>query len=249
MRRPLSLVLLGLGRMGRLVDDIARDRGHAVVARLGREDSERALPQGTDVAIDFSRAEAVLANARRAAEAGCDLVVGTTGWDRAAPARAELAALAERAGIGVVAAPNFSFGMFLFRRMAEHAARLAALDEDLDAWIEEAHHRGKADHPSGTALALANTVLGALPGKTSILSQLPEGPVPPDGLVVAVSRGGHVPGTHRLVLDGPDETITLEHAARSRRAFASGAVRAAEWVRGRKGIFTLDHVLSTGDTP
>lgn len=243
MSTGLALALLGTGRMGAAVAAIAEERGHGVVARFGSADAATPLPPGTDVAIDFSRADAVLLNARKAAAARCGLVLGTTGWDRDAAARDALAAAVREAGIGAVVAPNFSFGMHLFRKLVQEAARLAADDHELDLWLEEEHHRLKADHPSGTALSLARGMLERLPRKTHVLSALPDGPVPRDALVVAVSRGGYEPGTHRVVLDAPEETVTLEHRVRSRRTFALGAVRAAEWVRGRRGLFTLDDVL------
>ena len=242
----LSITIFGVGRMGRLVGEIATQRGHSIVARLDSKSAGVAIPKSTDVAIDFSIASAVLPNVRRACAARCDLVVGTTGWDLSGE-REELKLTVEAAGTGAVVAPNFSFGAHLFRLLVREAARLASGDAEVDLWIEEAHHRMKADHPSGTALSLARDVLERLPRKNEILTRLPEGPVPPGALVVSAARGGFEPGLHRLVLDAPEEQITLEHRARSRRAFAAGAVRAAEWVRGRRGTFTLDDVISTSN--
>ena len=242
----LSLVLLGMGRMGRMVDAVATERGHRIAGRFASAEAHAPVPAGSDVAIDFSLADAVVANVRRCAEARCSLVLGTTGWERAPGARGLVEATAKAAGIGVVMAPNFSFAMHLFRRIVEQAAALASGDAELDVWIEESHHRMKADHPSGTALALAQAVMSRHRGKKQVVTHLPDGPVAADSLVVASARGGWEPGLHRVVLDGPEECITLEHRARSRRAFALGAVRAAEWVRGRSGVFTLDDVLSIG---
>lgn len=249
----LSLGLLGTGRMGRMVEEVALGRGHRIGLRLDAASnrdaagmSARAL-SGIDVLIDFSAAAAVMDNLRAAAREGCSIVVGTTGWDRDPEARRQAEALVREGGIGAVVAPNFSFGMHRFRRLVEEAARLAGADAETDLWIEEAHHRGKADHPSGTALALARSVLEAMARKERIETRLPEGPVDPAALQVTASRGGWVPGQHRVVLDAPHETIELVHTARSREVFAQGAVRSAEWLHGRSGYFTLDDVL--GETP
>lgn len=247
--KTLNLASCGVGRMGSLVAAIARERGHRVALELdSRTNVEgsgltRETLGGVDVVLEFSRAPAALLNARRAAESGCAIVIGTTGWDDAPAAQDEFARLARVHGVGVLAAPNFSLGMRIFRRIVEAAAAAASRDGEVDLWIEEAHHAGKADHPSGTALMLARTALDRLPRKRSILTALPDGPVPKDGLLVTSARGGFEPGLHRVVIDSAEETITLVHRARSRRAFAAGAVRAAEWLAGRKGLFTLDDML------
>jgi 4-hydroxy-tetrahydrodipicolinate reductase len=248
-RKTLTFASCGIGRMGSLVASIARERGHRVALELDSKTNvegsglSREAMRGVDVVFEFSRAGAALLNARRAAEGGCAVVVGTTGWDEAR-AREELMRLAEVHGVGIMAAPNFSLAMRIFRKIVEAAALAAANDAELDVWIEESHHAGKADHPSGTALMLARTALEHLPRKHDILTLLPDGPVPRDRLLVTSSRGGYEPGLHRVVIDGADECITLVHQARSRRAFASGAVRAAEWLAGRKGCYTLDDMLA-----
>lgn len=245
----LTLGLVGTGRTGRMVERVALARGHRIGLRLDADTnkdgvglSPRAL-MSVDVLVDFSSARAVEANILGAAAARTDLVLGTTGWEREEGALARARSAAEEAGIGLVWSPNFSFGMHLFRRLVAEAARLADADPEIDLWIEETHHAGKADHPSGTAIALAETVLQRVRRKERVASTLPVGPVDPATLLVSASRGGHVPGEHRLVLDAPYDTIEMVHRARSRETFALGAVRAAEWVHGRKGFFTLDDIL------
>ena len=249
-KKQLTVAACGIGRMGCLVASIARERGHRVALELssmtnveGSGLTPNAL-RGVDVVLEFSRASAALLNARRAAEAGCAVVVGTKGWESESTAQAEFARLAEVHGVGILAAPNFSLGMRVFRKIVEAAAAAASADEELDLWIEEVHHAGKADHPSGTALMLARVALERLPRKREILTELPAGAVPRDRLLVTSSRGGYEPGMHRVVIDGREECITLVHQARSRRAFAAGAVRAAEWLAGRRGLFTLDDMLA-----
>lgn len=249
MTKRLSVTCCGSGRMGSLVAAIARERGHEVrvldsKSNAGGAGLSREALRGVDVVVEFSVASSALDNVRRAALAGCPIVLGATGWDREPGATDALRRIQEETGVGLLWSPNFSLGMHLFRKVVEEAASLLAADAELDAWIEEAHHAGKADHPSGTALLLARAILDRVPRKTGLLTSLPEGPVPRDLLLVASARGGHQPGLHRVVLDGAEESITLVHEARSRRAFALGAVRAAEWLAGRRGWFTLDDMLA-----
>ena len=247
--RSLNIGVCGMGRLGKLIDGIATERGHVISLRLDAESNAngagltREALSGVDAIIDVSSAAAVETNVARAAAAGVNIVVGTTGWDRGALARERVEGIALEAGIGLLIAPNFALGARLFARIVEAAARICASQEELDLWIEEAHHRGKVDHPSGTALALARSVLAETPWKRTIVTELPDGPVPPESLVVSSSRGGYEPGLHRLIIDLPEENIEIRHVARSRRAFALGAVRAAEWIAGRQGVFTMDHVI------
>ncbi len=248
--RKLAVAACGVGRMGAAVAAIAEERGHRVALRLdsrtNREGAglSRESLRGVDVVLEFSVPATALINARRAAEAGCAVVLGATGWDREPGARDELARIQARTGAGILAAPNFSLGMRLFRKVVEEAAALVDADAELDIWLEEAHHAGKADHPSGTALLLARAILDRVERKRDLLAELPDGPVPPDRLLVTAARGGWQPGLHRVVIDGAEESITLVHEARSRRAFALGAVRAAEWLAGRQGLFTLDDMFA-----
>ena len=183
-RQSLGLALCGRGRMGAMVADIARERGHRVLVQLGAAEnpggrglSPSAL-EGVDVVADFSAAPAVLDNVRAAARAGRRVVLGTTGWDSQPAAHEELARIVKESGIGLIASPNFSLGMHLFKKLVETAASLAAADDEIDVWLEEAHHAGKADHPSGTALLLARSMLRRLPHKTGLLTSLPDGKVP-----------------------------------------------------------------------
>jgi 4-hydroxy-tetrahydrodipicolinate reductase len=220
------LLLVGHGRMGRLVEAVAPEYGMTVCGVIGRDNADR--PQDwpeADVAIDFSNASAVVANARRLSERGTDLVIGTTGWqDQEQALRRELAARP----IGVVAAPNFALGVNLFILLAERAAELLAGRPEFGAWIHELHHKAKRDAPSGTALAIRDTMQRS--GYHAAID-------------VASSRVGAIPGTHTVGFDSAAETITLTHTARDRTAFARGALEAARWVRGRRGWFTMRDVV------
>ncbi len=241
----MKLALVGYGRMGREVERLALEQGHEVVARLGKGDSlsgdalSEAL-RGAQVAIEFSVPGAAADNLRALAEAGVDAVCGTTGWyDELASVRGAV----EAAGTGLVYAPNFSLGVALFTRLVREAARRVDALEPYDVHLHEAHHRHKVDHPSGTARALADEVVRQMTRKAAWREGPPEGAPDPGTLWVSVSRAGEIPGTHVLGLEGPDDRIELRHEARSRAGFARGALEAARWIRGRRGVFSLEAFL------
>lgn len=240
----MKLALVGYGRMGREVERVATAAGHQVVARLGRSDPvEPSSLGGADVAIEFSHPESAAANLHRIAAAGIDAVCGTTGWASALPGVEDAV---ERAGTGLVHAPNFSLGVALFRRLVREAAhRLDALDE-YDVGLHEEHHRHKVDHPSGTARALADDLIEAL-GRKKRWREGPPRPgatAEPDTLWISLQRVGEVPGTHVVLVEGPDDRLELRHEARGRSGFARGALEAAAWIHGRRGVFTLDAFLA-----
>ena len=231
---PVRVVIVGYGRMGKAVEALCGSYDCEVVERLDVHNNLRGaglaagrLPPA-DVAIDFSTADAVAANLPRLAAAGLDAVIGTTGWSAHEP---RLRTLAADAGIGVVAAANFSLGVNLFQAIVERSAALLAERDDFGAWIHEGHHAAKQDAPSGTALALQAAMREAGYAR---------------GIDVASTRAGRMPGTHTVGYDGPFDTITLNHTARDRATFARGALEAARWVRGRRGWFTMRDVLGFG---
>jgi 4-hydroxy-tetrahydrodipicolinate reductase len=222
----MRLLIVGYGRMGKLVGSLASEYGLVVAGTV--DIAEAATPETwpqADVAIDFSIADAVPENARRLAERRMNVVIGTTGW---ASREAEVRTIVDGAGIGVVAAPNFALGVNLFVALVERAAELFASQPSFGAWIHEAHHAAKRDAPSGTALLLEAAM------KQHAFNR------PID---VSSTRAGSIPGTHTIGFDAPGETITLTHTARDRSGFARGALEAARWVHGRKGWFTMKDVL------
>jgi 4-hydroxy-tetrahydrodipicolinate reductase len=180
------------------------------------------------VAIDFSIPAAVEDNVRALATLRINVVIGTTGWDAAS---ARVREIAEQSGLGVVAAPNFSTGVILFGEIVKAAARLLAPQAEYGAYVHELHHAAKRDAPSGTALALHRAMEGA-------------GYARP--IDVASTRAGSIPGTHAIGFDGPSETITLTHTVRDRGTFARGALVAAQWIKGRRGWYTMHDVLGVG---
>jgi len=229
----LRVAIVGDGKMGRAVADLARERGWTVTALLGIKENEHggALTRGrlgdTDVVIEFTEPAAAPANIVAATRAGYPVVTGTTGWAD----QLERVTQAVRDVQGaLVHAPNFSVGVNLFLALAAAAGRAMRRLPQFDAHIVETHHAAKKDAPSGTALALERAASGELTRNIPITSV----------------RTGHVPGTNELSFDGPFEQIRLTHTARDRRVFADGALYAAEWVRGRRGVFTMSDVLDLG---
>lgn len=218
----MKLLIVGYGKMGRLIDQLAGEQGMEVV---GRVDAGRDEWAAADAAIDFSTAEALLANFSRYLELRLPLVIGTTGWhDHAERLRAEAA----RAKLGVVASANFSIGVNIFQLVASEAARLMRDQEQYGAWIHEAHHAAKRDAPSGTALLLRDAMLSAGFARPIDISS---------------TRAGTVPGTHTIGFDSASDTIELTHTARDRRGFATGALAAARWIQGREGWYSMVDVL------
>jgi 4-hydroxy-tetrahydrodipicolinate reductase len=220
--RALKILIVGYGKMGRLVEQVAAEQGVEVAGRVD-EDGSGWAP--ADVAIDFTTAEALVANFPTYLERRLPVVIGTTGWSSH---RSELEAQAVRAGIGVVAAANFSIGVNLFELMVAHAARLMQAHPQYGAWIHEAHHAAKRDAPSGTALVLRDAMTGA--GYRGSID-------------MSSTRAGMIPGIHTIGFDGPSDTIELTHTARDRRGFATGALAAARWLRGRTGWYSMADVL------
>jgi len=229
----LRVAIVGDGKMGRAVADLARERGWTVTALLGVEENEagdgltRDRLGDTEVVIEFTEPAAAPANILAAVRAGYPVVTGTTGWGDQL----------ERVTKGVldvqgalVHAPNFSVGVNLFLALAAAAGDVMRRAPQFDAHIVETHHAANKESPSGTAIALERAAASALARSIPITSV----------------RTGHVPGTHELSFDGPFETIRLTHTARDRRVFADGALHAAEWVRGRRGVFTMRDVLDLG---
>jgi 4-hydroxy-tetrahydrodipicolinate reductase len=239
--RPLNLALLGYGKMGRTIAQLAPQRGFEI--RLVLDVDVNAGGAGSltpaagitpanfkdiDVCIEFTEPKAVLDNIRRVAEIGCNLVVGTTGWHNQIE---EARKIVEARGIGMVYAANFSIGIQLFYRLARAAAEAFAAFPMYEPYLTEAHHKFKKDAPSGTALEI----------KRQVQPAFKEREVP-----VASVRAGFFPGWHELGFDSEADTVILRHTARSRQGFAEGALYAARWVVGKKGLFDFADVVRSG---
>jgi 4-hydroxy-tetrahydrodipicolinate reductase len=210
--------------MGKLIEQLAPEYGFTVHACVDVGYNQDSL-KGSDVAIEFSTPHTALANIESLAALGIPTVVGTTGWlehlDRARTA-------VERGGAGLVWAANFSIGVNVFLRAVHEVARLLANEPAYGAWAWEIHHNTKKDAPSGTLLALVNEMKAAGYQRNIDISS---------------NRAGAHPGTHEIGFDSAADTITLRHTARSREGFARGALKAAQWIPGKKGVFEFKEIL------
>lgn len=226
----LKIALIGFGSMGKLINQQAKQKRYEIFAvidevdaGLSGDDLANKL-RGADVAIDFTTADAVRRNVEACVAAGVPLVEGTTGWN---DSRAEIEKIIRDGDGAFVFGANFSIGVNLFYRIADHAAELFAKFPDYDVFIEEQHHSRKRDAPSGTALKLKELVSKHITKDFSVSS----------------TRAGNIPGTHRVGFDGSADQILLEHTARSRDGFAAGAMLAAEWIVGKKGFYEFGDVM------
>jgi 4-hydroxy-tetrahydrodipicolinate reductase len=224
-----NLVLVGYGKMGRLIEQLAPEYDFEVIERLDEYNNVDgqgiATLRGADVAIEFSTPETAPTNLQKLADAKIQAVTGTTGWLEKLPG---VERAVNRAGTGLVWSPNFSVGVAVFRKLTALAAELMRDQTDYGAWAWEIHHDAKKDAPSGTLLHLVKTMEQR--GFTR-------------GIDVSSSRAGKHPGTHEIGFDSGADTLTLRHTARSREGFARGALQAARWILGRKGVYTFEEVL------
>jgi len=219
----MRILLVGYGKMGQLVEQLAVAQGMEIATRIDVGTGDWSVP--ADVAVDFSTSVALKENFPRYVEKKLPAVIGTTGWVELLP---DLRRQAENAGLGVVASANFSIGVNLFEMMVADAARMMRPHPQYGAWIHETHHATKRDAPSGTALLLRDAMTGAGYDRP---------------IDVSSTRAGAIPGIHTVGFDGLSDTIELTHTARDRRGFASGALLAAQWIQGRRGWFSMMDVL------
>jgi len=224
-----NLAIVGYGKMGKLIEKLASEFGFTVTLKLDEFNNAKFEGitaenfQGVDVAIDFSIPDAVVTNAEKIAALGVNLVIGTTGWQQHLEAVRKSAA-----GIGLVWSPNFSIGVNAFFRIVAEASRALAAEDSYGSWAWEIHHATKKDAPSGTLLKLVDEMK-----KAGYSRQID----------VSSNRAGTHPGTHEIGFDSSADTITLRHTARNREGFARGALKAAQWVVGKKGFYEFSEIL------
>ena len=227
------LAIIGYGKMGRLIEQFAPEYGFTVALKLDEFNNTRYEGvttgnfRGIDVAVDFSIPAAVVENVERIAALGVNIVVGTTGWTECLP---RVKSAVEKNGIGLVWSPNYSIGVNVFSRLVTEAARLLGVQPEYGAWAWEIHHSTKKDAPSGTLLKLVEEMKAA--GYARAID-------------TGSSRAGAHPGTHEIGFDSAADTITLRHTARSREGFARGALKAAQWIVGKKGFHEFREILFT----
>jgi len=237
----MKIALIGYGKMGQAIEAIAQGRGHEIVHRIDINSShllEKEHLQQADVAIEFTTPETAYDNIIRCFEANVPVVCGTTGWlDKLPQVKSQCLEKHQ----AFLYASNFSVGVNIFFELNRRLAELMAPQSAYSVSMEEIHHTQKKDAPSGTAITLAEQILEKVPGKKGWVNEESSDPAQ---LAIISKRINPAPGTHTITYSSPIDDITITHTAHSREGFAAGAVTAAEWLKGKKGIFTMKDVLS-----
>ena len=231
----MKIALLGYGKMGKVIERIALDRGHQIVLKIDKGDSGYNLSDA-DVAIDFSVPSAAFHNLKKCMENGVPVVCGTTGWlDK----YDEIVNFCQEKKGAFIYASNFSIGVNLFFKLNEYLAKLMNGIEGYEVYMEEIHHTQKLDAPSGTAITLAEQIIRNS-NKTGWNIEVPV----EEELYIDVKRENDVPGTHIVTYKSKEDLISIEHRAQSREGFALGAVLSAEWLKGKQGVYSIQDVLN-----
>lgn len=236
----MKIALIGYGKMGKEIEQIALSRGHEVVLKISVENLNDFTPDNlkkADVAIEFTAPDAALNNMYTCFDVGIPVVVGTTGWNKHLD---EVKKYCNTKNATLLYASNFSVGVNLFFALNKRLAELMVPYNQYDVTIEEIHHTQKLDAPSGTAISLANDILAVHPTKKQWSLQKNDA----ENLFINVKRIDPVPGTHSIKYSSDIDDIEIIHTAHNRKGFATGAVIAAEWIAGKKGIYTMNDVLN-----
>lgn len=240
----MRIALIGYGKMGKAIEAVALQRGHEVVLRIGIENLEDFTTEnlaGAEIAIEFTGPESAFENIKQCMEAGVSVVSGSTGW---LSRYDEAVNLSKQTQTGFLYASNFSLGVNLFFALNSYLAKLMAPYPNYTPSITEIHHTAKLDAPSGTAITLAEQMMAELPQKKTWVNAAGG---TPDQLYIESKRIDPAPGTHTIRYQSAIDTITIEHEAHSREGFALGAVVAAEFLYGKKGVYTMKEVLGLGE--
>ncbi len=246
----MKIAIIGHGRMGQLIETILRERGQHISCIIDENNQEMFDSEAfrkSDVAIEFTTPSTAVDNILRCFAAGVPVVCGTTGWTESLP---ELRKMCEEGKGTLLFASNFSIGVNIFRAVNRYLARIMNDFGEYTPSMTETHHIHKLDHPSGTAITLAEEIICETERVHGWYEPVPGEKPLEDLLEINHVRQGEVPGIHEISWDSKSDTITLIHSAKSRRGFAAGAVLAAEWLAGKKGFFTISEMLSakTGTT-
>jgi len=236
----MKIALIGYGKMGKMIEKYALNRNHQISWKIDIDNHNEIYaisPENTDVAIEFTTPESAVNNLTTLITQGVSVVCGTTGWKNRLP---EIQQLALKQEVGFLWTSNFSIGVNLFFKLNQYLARLMSNYPQYSAEMEEIHHIHKKDAPSGTAITLAEDILNAIPRYTHWTL---ENTYSENALKINAIREGEVPGTHIIQYHSPSDTIQITHIAKNREGFALGAVIAAEYLKGKKGIFTMNDVL------
>jgi len=240
----MNIALFGYGKMGKEIESVLREtKKHSLISiqLQHREDVlEPVLLRGVDVVIDFSGPEQVRSSVQTCAVVGCNLVIGSTGWQVYDD---EVRVLVEQSQFGVLVGSNFSIGAQVYFQIVAFASKLCSKFDSYDVYGFEIHHREKKDSPSGTAKTISNIITDNFVSKTSVHFDRLDRPIQEHELHFSSLRGGKNPGLHQVIFDSGADEVRLTHAARGRRGFAEGAVMAAEYIQGKKGYFSFDRLF------
>lgn len=237
----MKIALIGYGKMGHLIEKIALERGHEIVKIIDIDntaDFDSPEFASADMAIEFTTPHTAEGNCRSSIERGVGVVSGSTGWNAAIPA---VEAEAREKGASMLWSSNFSVGVNIFMAINRRLAEIMAKFPQYVPSMTETHHVHKLDHPSGTAVTLAEQIVEADP---NVSQWVEEAPAPADAMIVSHVRRGEVPGIHEIIWDSPIDTITIAHSAKTREGFALGAVMAAEWLHTHPGVHTMDEMMA-----
>ncbi len=237
----MKIALIGYGKMGKAIEEIALQKGHEIVLRVGIENLEDFTTENVkkaDIAIEFTSPESAKENIIKCLEAGVAVVSGSTGWLEALPS---VKKICEEHNGAFLYASNFSIGVNLFFELNKYLAGLMNAHEDYDVIMEEIHHTQKKDAPSGTAITLAEQVIESVTRKKQWVNHISDNT---EDLEIISERIDPAPGTHKIKYTSAIDDIEIIHTAHSRKGFAAGAVLAAEFISGKRGIFSMKDVLS-----
>ena len=237
----MNIALIGYGKMGKAIEEIAISRGHSVVVKFNSQNPlESSQLRTTDVAIEFSQPDLALKHIKLCADGQIPIVVGTTAWEEHLP---EIINHIDKREASLIYSSNFSIGVNLFFEMNKHLARLMNDKTDYVASITEIHHTQKIDTPSGTAVTLAKDLISNHPTYSSWKLTGQSENMEKSDLPISAIREENVPGTHLISYTSKIDTLTIEHQAHNRKGFALGAVIAAEFIHKKQGVYTMSDIL------
>lgn len=246
MSQSLKIGLVGYGKMGKAIDTVARKQGLEITRILTSKENKsgegiRSIKKGeVDVLLDFTVPDAVLLNIEAASESGITLVVGTTGWYEQIERAKNIV---EQNRSGLFYASNFSIGMNVMFQLVQQAVRLTNGFSEYDVYVHEFHHNQKKDSPSGSAYTLSQIILDESARKKTVETSRLTGQIDPSILHVSSTRAGSIIGTHIVGFDSDYDSIEIRHSAKNRIGFVQGALRAAQWMHGKTGIYTMEDLL------
>lgn len=243
----MNLSIIGYGNMGHEIEKVAKSKGIAVKSIIDRSDKNATHKEineesmhNVDVCIDFTNSTSVIYNIEKISKFKKNMVVGTTGWYNKID---EVKEIVKKNNIGLIYASNFSIGVNIFFKIVENAAKIINKVDDYDIYGYELHHNRKIDSPSGTAKTIGEILIRNIKRKNKLLFEKIDRKIEPNELHFASVRAGSIPGTHGVGFDSSADTIELKHTARNREGFAIGTLMAAEWIKDKKGFYSIDDFM------